>query len=552
MSAGGRAPASSEQGPAGPLAVVLSCPQCGGPSVIDDDTVSLTCAHCRSFLIVARPGREEFFLAQSQVDGPDAIRSIVVLYRTQAHRAELVARFGTEGSDGERVPPSEALIERLLREFEERLLSQMQVLETHRIQVPYWHVTGSILQAILGRRRDGPKRMLLRAFGAEHSVPGYDTTRANLRDLWLRMSRARVKPLARKEVAAEGPFLPWLSIPEQSYREILKWANRDLVPDFEAVTRRAAFAFAKRLLVYRSYWLALVTTDQDTGWILVDSGFGTIAGHPSEDEVRGLLRLAVADPEGSASRETRAVVRAARCPDCGADQAFDRRWRVAMCPNCHLALAPEEAGLKVVPYDHAVRGQADLDGFYLPFWVFEFSLTLPGGKAVTRLEEHARTLFPQGVPQGFSPQGTRLFVPAFRLLGTEVGDQAFQDLVAATHGAPPDVRDGKIPLGGRPSCEAVTVPESEAREALPWVLLCLHNKPSAARLNTRLIQKVLGEARLDAGPGRLLMVAFEREGGDVAIPGTDLVIPGLVLRGGPELEAHRATVYQPQPKRVAT
>ena len=542
--------ARPEDRPIGPLAIHLSCPQCGAPSVVDDETVSTTCAHCKSFLVIARPGREQFFLAQSQVAGPEDIRNIVILYRTQAHRAELVARFGSAGPDGEQTPPPEPLIEQMLRRFEERLLRQMQVLEAHRFQAPYWHLAGSVLQATLGRRRDGPKEITLRAYGVEHSVPGYDTARANLRDLGLRLSRARLLPLTRKRVATEGPFLPWLAARDRSYQEILKWVNRDLTPDIEDVMRKGGYVFGRRLLVYRSYWLAHVTSDEGARWILVDGGFGTIAGYPAQEEARALLRQGVSDPEDAESRETRAVVRPARCPDCGVDQRFAPSWQVAVCDNCHLALKPEPEGLQIVPYDHGAFASVDLDGCFLPFWSYPLRLTAPGAPLLTRLEEYAKLLFPQGIPPSFSPRGDHLLVPAFRLLGTEVGDRAFHELGAALHAQPPEVHGGKLPLGGRPRFEAVTVPEKDAREALLYVLFALHNRPSAARLNTRLVQKAIVEAKLEVAPGRLLMVPFERSGDDLVIPGTEQVMPGLLLGGGPELEAMRATVWLPGAGRV--
>ncbi len=535
--------------PAGSLSIVLSCPQCGAPTLADDDAVSVTCGHCQSFLVIARPGRDQFFLAQNQVTGPEEIRNIVILYRTQAHRAELVARFGSRDREGEPVPPPEPLIERLLREFEERLLRQMKVLAAHRVQVPYWHLAGSIVQATLGRRHDGPKEISLRAYAVEHSLPGYDVAQANLRDRGLRLSGARVRPLARKDLAAEGPFLPWRAATVESSREIEKWVSRDLTPDIEDVTRKGSYLFGRRLLVYRAYWLAQVATDEGARWILVDGGFGTIAGYPSQDEVRTLLRQAVRDPEDALSRETRVLVRPARCPDCGAEQRWAPHWQVAVCANCHLALCPEPDGLQVVPYDHGAFGPVDLDGCYLPFWSYPLRLTLPGAAAVTRLEAYCRLLFPQGAPPGFAPSGDRLWVPAFRLLGTEIGDRAFHSLSAALHMKPPAMGQGKLPLGGRPRFEAVTVPEKDAREALPYLLFGLHDRASAARLNTRLVQKAIVEAKLAPGTGRLTMLPLERAADGLRIPGTDAVLPELLLRGGPELAALRATVWQPGARR---
>src|SRR5262245_57282439 len=89
----------------GPLTVVLSCPHCGGPTPTADDAVSSTCSHCGSFLVVAHPGREELFIATAPVDGAEDARAVVLAYRVQAYRADLVAEYGTPRDDGGRIAP---------------------------------------------------------------------------------------------------------------------------------------------------------------------------------------------------------------------------------------------------------------------------------------------------------------------------------------------------------------------------------------------------------------------------------------------------------------
>ena len=71
-------------------------------------------------------------------------------------------------------------------------------------QVPYWHLTGRLVQAVLGRKGDGPKIVRLRAWDVEHTVPAYDTDRADLRDRGLRLSRSHVRPLIAKDAGRQG------------------------------------------------------------------------------------------------------------------------------------------------------------------------------------------------------------------------------------------------------------------------------------------------------------------------------------------------------------
>src|SRR5439155_10691996 len=123
---------------------------------------------------------------------------------------------------------------------------------------------------------------------------------------------------------------------------------------------------------YRAYWLARVAVEHTVEWVLIDGTFDSIAGHPDEDEVRSLLRQAIADPLGSAGESYRHVaIAASRCPDCGFEARLDPAARVAICANCHLGLEPRPGGIRLRPYAHARIGEVALDGDYLPFWRYE-------------------------------------------------------------------------------------------------------------------------------------------------------------------------------------
>src|SRR6266536_5277204 len=143
----GASPRKDEGGASGPLAIVLSCPKCGAPFTADDTVVTLWCAHCGSLLILSAPERDEMYVAEDVIRGADDIRDIVVSARVQSERAEIVSRH----SDSEGNPPSESFIQARLEAFERRLRDHVRVLDTHRLEVPYWHLTGKLVQAVLGR-----------------------------------------------------------------------------------------------------------------------------------------------------------------------------------------------------------------------------------------------------------------------------------------------------------------------------------------------------------------------------------------------------------------
>ena len=531
-----------EPAAAGPLSIVLACPKCGAPFAVDDTVVTATCEHCASLLILSTPGRDEIYVADDVTRGAEDIRQIVISYRVQTERAEIIARH----TDGDGNPPADFMVDMRLAAFERDLRARAQVVDAHRIEVPYWHLTGRLVQSVLGREGDGPKMVRLRAYDVEHTVPGYDTAKADFRDRGLRLSRAHVRPLIAKDLPAKGPFLPWVPVTPQSYREIDKWKGRDLEPGVQAVTRQAEHITARRILVYRPYWLARVQVDGPMEWVLIDGSFEGIAGRPDGHEALAILRQAIPDPLRSTGESYRRVtIAASRCPDCGFESGFERAAHVAFCPNCHLALEPKADGVHVFPYSCARIGEVRLDGDYVPFWRYQFRIDIAGAPPITRLEDYARAVFPQALPPGFAPSGEHLWVPALRLLGTEFGDESFQGLVHWIHGAKLDVEDGKIPLGGDGTAWPATVSDAEAREAALFVPLILHGKGSAARLNTMLVTRTVLKAKLTLSHPRLIAVPLARAAdGALVSPGSDVRLAPLLLRGGPELEAQRATVHR--------
>src|SRR4029453_10687883 len=117
----------------GPLALLLSCPKCGGPFTVDDETASCECEHCGSLLLLSAPERDEIYLADDQLRSPEAVLETVVRYRVQAQRAEIL---GLTGQEDEKTPP-ELWVEMRLEAFEKRLRGEARVVEAHRLHVPY-------------------------------------------------------------------------------------------------------------------------------------------------------------------------------------------------------------------------------------------------------------------------------------------------------------------------------------------------------------------------------------------------------------------------------
>jgi len=83
------ATAAQPSAPTGPLALLLSCPKCGGPFTIGDESASYQCDHCGSLLLLSAPERDEIYFADDQLRSPEAVLETVIRYRIEAQRAEI-------------------------------------------------------------------------------------------------------------------------------------------------------------------------------------------------------------------------------------------------------------------------------------------------------------------------------------------------------------------------------------------------------------------------------------------------------------------------------
>src|SRR5258707_238219 len=166
-----RAPPKDDKGPSGPLAIVLACPKCGAPFEADDTVVSVSCTHFRSLLILSGPGRDEMYVADGVTRGAEDIRDTIISYRVNAERAEIIARH-TRGEE-EASPPAEFWIRMQLESFEKRLRATVQVLDAHRIEAPYWHLTGKLVQPVSGGGGAGPRSAPPRAGEGRPPGPAY-------------------------------------------------------------------------------------------------------------------------------------------------------------------------------------------------------------------------------------------------------------------------------------------------------------------------------------------------------------------------------------------
>lgn len=514
----------------------LSCPHCGGPFVASDATVSHRCEHCKSLLVVEAPDREEVFVEPAQVREPGAILETLIRYRVDAHRATLVARH----SDEEGNPPPDLMISALLTRFESGLRASAKVLDCRLVHVPYRQTAGKVVQAVLGRHGDGAKIARLRAYIAEQTAPAYDASLLNLRDTGLRLGRSIFKPLLSADVPRLGRFVP-RTVADASRRELEKWRGQNLEAGFESVAKQGQVSVTVEAAVYRPYYLVRARLDRGDETLLFDGGFGTIAGYLTDAEREAFARGRDKDPLGTEGPSFRRVaVVPLRCPNCGMDPGLPEDAVVSICDNCHAGVAASPAGLALVNYDREEGATPDRTTALLPFWRFPFQIGIAGSPPITNLEAYAAAIFPQGLPRGFSPQGSYVYVPGWRLLTTEAGDETFSELAQAVHGRAWNWTPDRVGLDGRPRFVPVSLPEDEAKD-LAWAsLFALHTKASAARLNTLLLKRMLFDAKLSFGRGSVALISFKEQGNVYARP--EVSVPRLLIDGGPPLAAQRVTV----------
>ena len=131
-------------------------------------------------------------------------------------------------------------------------------------------------------------------------------------------------------------------------------------------------------------------------------------------------------------------------------------------------------------------------------------------------------------------------IPAWRLLTTEAGDEAFAALAGALHARPWTFTPDRVGLEARPRFVPVSFPEDEARQIAWATLFALHTKASAARLNTLLLKQKLFDAKLSFGAGSVTLIAFTAK--DKVYERPEVSVPRLLVEGGPVLAAQRVTV----------
>lgn len=211
-----------------------------------------------------------------------------------------------------------------------------------------------------------------------------------------------------------------------------------------------------------------------------------------------------------------------------------------ICGNCHAGVSPTGKGLVLMNYDREEGTTPSRETALLPFCVFPSRSDWPAPRPSKRSKRTPPPCSPQGPVKGFAPHGPYVYVPAWRLLTTEAGDQAFTALAGAFHSNTWNWTPDRVGLDARPRFVPVTFPENEAREIAWASLFAFHTRASAARLNTMLLKQKLFDAKISFGQGSVALVAFTEQ--DKVYLRPEVKVARLLIDRGPVLAAQRVTV----------
>lgn len=523
------------------LEIWFACPNCGAPSHADDDQSSISCTHCGSLLFLVRDDAPVIGMSDCVVRTEEDLARIFIGRRLAEYRADkcteasgggdassdlargfgqalggvvggsvggaiggaLVAGLmGSSGGAGGGAVVSEPLFLRQLMAAEEkRLAGIVRVGERRLLHVPYWQIRAIVLRQVLARTKNGSKIVAVRSQAAEQSSPAYDGTKWNLRDRGLRLGTARMRLLTPRDVNGDDVFLAVRSGSEAE-RGDLERVSRLPPPDLDRLHGRGDLVHERRFLVYRPLWLVQFLESGRESWLLIEGQTGIVGGEITDaHELHALLAERGADPLG-AMRPTRVTLAPSRCVECGQDLGHEPGPWLRACPHCRTGLATGRDGLERVGYDHAPTADG---AAWLPCWSFRVAIRLKSGRLLVALDELGGIV---GMPAGSrSPAGSRLYVPAVRLLGSSRGEKAFDDLCEWLHRSGIVPRPGAIAadLGG-PSL-GCDLREPDARELARTTLLALFDATMAARINVPMARELFDETEILLAEPRLVMVS---------------------------------------------
>ncbi|UCE87530.1 MAG: hypothetical protein JSU66_07390, partial [Deltaproteobacteria bacterium] len=158
--------------PPQPLIIETRCPECGAPGEAGLWDYSGYCGFCGSLLVFGGSLEDELFVVTTASPGGDDLIGLLVATEVGAYRAKLEARARDPESLGLHELP--LWIERRVEAFADRVRQELEL--QHRVDffAPYRIVEKTVIQGVLGRRKNGPKESFIQSFYTEQLERLYD------------------------------------------------------------------------------------------------------------------------------------------------------------------------------------------------------------------------------------------------------------------------------------------------------------------------------------------------------------------------------------------
>ncbi len=490
----------THEAPVAALRIEGTCPECGAPFEAGLWDHSHRCEFCGSLLVSAREfGDAVFVVADMPVD-PDP-RLPIVRRAVEDFRSRLMPRAGVEGELELELP---ALLEGHVERHRAQLLESMHVVEALDFFAPYEIHEQTIVQGVLGRRRDA-KESFIQCFRTEDLERRYDPS-FNLRDVGLKIRGMGLQLVTQRHLELSGGrFLEVVPVGGDA-RPLAVRSRTRIRPGTQIISRIDAAWHERRILAYKHFTYTHVLNDGRDEHYLLDRQFGGVAAVLEPDEATAYRSLPTRPAASVLPRPEIAAI-ASECPNCGWELALAESERIAFCPTCRSAVEIAPKGLSRLAYGLGeATPQPGTEWLYLPFWSFPFRITTARGSC-TRIWDWLEQISPQPAALAHreqDPAEARLYLPARHVHGTRELDDAFAALVAWASWRQPRLGGDRTTVVPGACMLGTEVDRRAAADLAPFALLALHDAQSTRRLNGRSFREAISGADLELGEAGLV------------------------------------------------
>lgn len=457
------------------MQIRISCPQCGGEIVFDEELEVVCCPYCASTMqISGKAGRLCFMLAPRWSAAECSERVLSLLGSKKSLR-----------------------------------------LKKRRLQLlyaPYWRSKGMVFHWVFGKKTsfsrengrrnwDDFKKLKTKAF--DFSFPAYNNLSLGLESLGVRTAALQLLLYHPSRLSPTDLVLR----PQTSLEEAVQRSNAYLTFGFADSSLKVEIQDTQLVgetysLIYFPFWLLEVGAGRSTGVLVIDGLANRVSKTFWQQDLTTLLGSEVFQPEATGFDTLKLMPN--RCPVCGWDLPLLSRSKVHVCLTCTRAWTERLGRYREVDYQMvSIESEWRKSVRYLPFWNLEAPVRL--ADHILRTRADLGRLAP-AITAGSRAQGARdpisFFIPAFKISNMH----SLCKLATTFFMRPP--RAGLRAKEGleKQRFEAVSLSDREAAEMARVVLFSI-----VPRYNRR-ARRLLKDAQVQSAKPRLVYYPFSRSG----------------------------------------